>query len=121
MALLISFMFEKVTKYFASRAADGAVDGVKNSLNEKFDQYGDIIRIGLVLSVIIFGGRHITKRNDRGSYYIPQSGDYGRPIVINNYYPGYQPTQQHHDNQKRRTYDERGYYIQKNGQLGRKR
>ena len=124
MALLVSFMFEKITKYFANRAADNVVDGVSTSINEKFDQYGDIIRIGLVLGVIILGGRHITKRDNRnnGCAYINPPGS--QPIIINNYYPGSnQAMQQDHNERKRRSYDERQNYIpaKQAGQMGRNR
>ena len=91
-------MFEKFTKFFANKAADGAVEGLKESVTGKFDQYGDIFRIGLVLSIIAISGKHIAKHNQptMPTYsYQPQtynprltSGN-GQPIVINNYYPGY--------------------------------
>ena len=93
MLLLISLMFEKVTKWFTSKATDTAIEGAKTSLNEKIDQYGDIIKVGLVLSIIIFGGRHITRRG-RNDGYIAQGSELvrpqgGQPIIINNYYPEY--------------------------------
>lgn len=90
-------MFEKWTKKFASKATDGAVEGVKETLNDKIDQYGDIIKVGLVLSVIIFGGKHLTKRQNTppsmpvmpmpGPYYGGyMCGQYGQPpMVVNNY------------------------------------
>lgn len=101
-------MFEKVTKYFAGKAAGNAVEGVKETLNDKIDQYGDIIKIGLVLSVIIFGGHHITKTSERkrnryASAYIPENLPPGSPpVIINNYYqePYYQreERQRYHGN-----------------------
>lgn len=115
-------MFEKISKYFANRAADGAVEGVKTSLNEKFDQYGDIIRIGLVLSVIILGGRHITKSGsmNRARGYdparLPQAGQPYPPIVINNYYPDYS-RQQLNERRERRAY---GNYINQSRQINRR-
>ena len=108
-------MFEKITKWFTSKAADGAVEGFKTSFNEKVDQYGDIIRIGLVLGVIVIGSRHISKRNHNRNAYIPAPGEPplrlpspGQPIVINNYYPGYlpQPTRINERREKRNVYCE---------------
>ena len=81
-ALRISFMFEKISKYFANRAADGAVEGVKTSVNEKMDKYGDIIMAGLALGIIVIGSRHITKQNQTNPYLYSGS----QPIIINNYY-----------------------------------
>ena len=83
-------MFEKWTKKTTSKITDSAVEGVKDTLNDKINQYGDIIQIGLVLFVIIFGGHHLTKKPERQQIqeaYVPlrlPSG--GQPIVINNYY-----------------------------------
>ncbi len=84
-------MFEKWIKKSTNRAADSAIEGVKESLNDKIDKYGDIIQIGLVLSVIIFGGRHLTKKHE--PYRSPVedlpyrlTGGNGQPIIINNYY-----------------------------------
>ena len=91
-------MFEKWTRKVASRATDSAVEGMKTTLNDRIDQYGDIIKIGLVLSVIIFGGKHLTKREaPRYSAPPPSYPNYppqqfrlpqgnGTPIVINNFY-----------------------------------
>ena len=105
-------MFEKITKYFANRAADNAVEGVKSSFNEKVSEYGDIIKIGLVLSVIVLGGKHITRHSRRDSYgpnsmYIPGST---QPIVINNYYPPYR------EREERRNRNNVNSYIQQAGQ-----
>ena len=104
-------MFEKVTKYFASKATDGAIDGVKESLNDKIDKYGDILNFGLVLSVIIIGGHFITRQPKtrrhheyQSDFYIPDCNPGNTPIVINNYY---------HDNtrreEKQRHYGEKRY------------
>lgn len=97
-ALPYFFMFEKVTKYFASKATGGAIDGVKESLNDKINQYGDILNFGLVLSVIILGGQFITKHSDRrerrygAPVYIPGNLPPGSPpVVINNYYQQREP------------------------------
>ena len=91
MLLRISFMFEKWTKRFANKATDGAVEGVKEALNDKIDRYGDIIQLGLVVAVIAFGGRHLTKKQEPPHGYLyPQQlripSYSGQPIVINNYY-----------------------------------
>jgi hypothetical protein len=111
-------MFEKFTKWFANKAADGAVAGVKTSINEKVDQYGDIIRIGLVIGITALGVHHITKQNSLGPpgnypMRLPQSGH--QPIVINNYYPGYlnqgySTSSTRARNERRYSY-ERSYYI----------
>lgn len=85
-------MFEKWTKRVASKATDSAVDGVKETLNDKLETYSGIIKIGLTLAVIIFGS---IKINDHTATTKPVprigSGDrygYGQPqqpIIINNY------------------------------------
>jgi hypothetical protein len=113
-------MFEKWTKHFASKATDAGIEGVKETLNDKIDQYGDIIKMGLVLSVVIFGGRHLTKQYNYYSnmpmqqpYGLPSSG---RPIVINNYYQekhkggysyGYQP--ENYSSRRQHSYDKYTY------------
>lgn len=81
-------MFEKWTKRAASKATDNAVEGIKESLNDKLETYSGIIKIGLTLAVIIFGSvkinDHHTKKQQPpvsgGTPYYPQA-----PIVINNY------------------------------------
>ena len=83
-------MFEKISKHFGSKAADSAVEGVKETLNNKLEDYSGIIKIGLVLAVIIFGGNHLTKPKkelSEGPIFTPRlpSGA-GQPIVINNFY-----------------------------------
>ena len=83
-------MFEKISKHFGSKAADSAVEGVKETLNNKFEDYSGIIKIGLVLAVIIFGGNHLVKpkedhlRNE--PVFTPKLPGPGVPIIINNYY-----------------------------------
>lgn len=99
-------MFEKITKYFSSKATNGAIDGVKETLNEKIDKYGDILNFGLVLSVIIIGGHFVAKqprrrREYQSDFYLPE-GNRAAPIVINNYY---------HDNQRRE--ERQRYYGEK--------
>lgn len=92
--LLFLFMFKRLTEKFASKATDSAVEGVKKSFNDRIDQYGDIIQIGLVLTVIILGGKHITNTARRRHAAACQQMPYGyfsdgggsQPIVINNYY-----------------------------------
>ena len=88
MARFISFMFEKWTKKASSRLADNAMEGVKQSLNDRISQYGDIIQIGLVLGVIILGSRHITSRRHEerreAQYFLPANGQ--APVIVNNYY-----------------------------------
>lgn len=80
-------MFEKLTKKVASKATDNAVEGVKQNLNDRITQYGDIIQIGLVLGIIMIGTHHFTKsgRHERrylGESYLPSQ----QPIIVNNYY-----------------------------------
>lgn len=76
-------MFEKWTK----KATTSAVENVKKTLNDRIDDWGDIIQFGLVLTVIILGGRHLTKKshanNIPGQLQLPNGG---QPIIINNYY-----------------------------------
>ena len=91
MLLRISFMFEKWTKRFANKATDGAVEGMKEALNDKIDRYGDIIQLGLVIAVIAFGGKHLVRRQETPRVYpYPQQlripSYTGQPIIINNYY-----------------------------------
>lgn len=87
MLLHISFMFEKLTKKFTTKATDN----VKKTLNDRIDEYGDIIKIGLVISVIVLGGKHLTKKNNQKRNLIePYSSQNmlpgNQPIIINNYY-----------------------------------
>lgn len=89
MARFLSFMLEKWFKKSANKAADSAIEGVKESLNDKIDKYGDYIQAGLVLAVIIFGGRHLTRKTPAD--YMPPiharlPAGTGQPIIINNYY-----------------------------------
>ena len=90
MARFISLrMFEKWTKKASSKFADNAMEGVKQSLNDRISQYGDIIQIGLVLGVIILGSRHITSRKHEErrdtQYFLPPANGQG-PVIVNNYY-----------------------------------
>ena len=86
-------MFERWTKRFATKATDGAVDGIKESLNDKLDTYSGIIKIGLTIGIIIFGSTKINdhRKKDTQSSSIQSSGYlYGhtypqQPSVINNY------------------------------------
>ena len=86
-------MFEKWTKKVATKATDGAVDGFKESLNEKLETYSGIIKIGLTIGVIIFGSVKINdhreqKQQQLMSGYSPtyRTGyGQGQPIIINNY------------------------------------
>ena len=82
------FMFEKISKRFGSKAADSAVEGVKETLNDKLEDYSGIIKIGLVLAVIIFGGKHLIKQEKDNSapVFNPKLPSGGQPIIINNYY-----------------------------------
>ena len=86
--------FDKWTKKVATKATDGDVEGVKESLNDKLETYSGIIKIGLTLDVIIFGSKKI---NDHAKMQRqqPQHQEYlygyeypmqrQQPIIINNY------------------------------------
>lgn len=104
-------MFEKWTKKFANKATDGAVEGMKEALNDKIDRYGDIIQLGLVVAVIAFGGKHLMKKPDPKPAYPPQPyripGYTGQPIIVNNYY--HDPTKEglYYGNQTRKNHQKR--------------
>lgn len=89
-----SAMFEKISKRFGSRATDGAIEGVKETLNNRMDRYSDIIQIGLVVCVIALGGNKLIGHGRKqANGYLPHGSDCmnsqaGAPIVINNYYTG---------------------------------
>lgn len=89
-------MFEKWTKKVSSKATDGAVEGIKETLNDKLDTYSGIIKIGLTIGVIIFGSMKINDHHNKKQEMISSYGSYGmqrypgysgapQPIVINNY------------------------------------
>lgn len=76
-------MFEKWTKKVASKATDNAVEGVKETLNDKLETYSGIIKIGLTIGVIIFGS---IKINDHHANRVKKdSPSTQQPIIINNY------------------------------------
>lgn len=82
-------MLEKWTKKFGTKATDSAIEGAKESLNDRLDKYSDIIEIGLVTLVIAWGGNKLIghgRKQPQG--YLPEGRqDFnGTPIVINNYY-----------------------------------
>ena len=80
-------MFDRLTKKISGKVTDATVEGAKKSVNDRMDQYGDIIQIGLVLLVIGIGGKHLIGiRRPREERYIPETTDRGQPIIINNYY-----------------------------------
>lgn len=84
-------MFEKWTKKVASKATDSAVDGVKETLNDKLETYSGIIKIGLTLAVIIFGSIKINDHSTASKNQLRIGGGYcgydqpQAPIIINNY------------------------------------
>lgn len=86
-------VFDKWTK----KATNTAVESAKETLNDKLETYSGIIKIGLTLSVIIFGSRKINQHYGKGATQAPQSLPPAQaypqqPIVINNYYDrGYIP------------------------------
>ena len=79
-------MFEKWTKKVASKATDGAVEGVKETLNDKLETYSGIIKIGLTLAVIVFGSIKINDHHNQKQELHSQTRYSGQqPIIINNY------------------------------------
>ncbi len=109
-------MFEKLTKRFASKATDAAVEGVHESIYDKFMQYSDYVMAGLAIYVVIRGGRHLTAMNRRNAY-IPNDpiglpGYSGYPMIVNNYYQGSR------EREERRRYEQQ-YYCNAQGQLQR--
>ena len=71
-------LFDKFTK----KATTNAIETTKETLNEKLETYSVIIKVGLTIAVIVFGGKAINKHSVKST---PQS--YSQPpIVINNYY-----------------------------------
>lgn len=90
LSLFFCPMFEKFTKKIASKATDHAVEGAKESLNDKLETYSGIIKIGLTLGVIIFGSIKINdhrmnrQQNVKQQLNLPESYSH-QPIIINNY------------------------------------
>ena len=107
-------MFEKWTRKIAGKVTDSAAEGMKKSFNDRMDQYGDIIQIGLVLGVIIIGGRHLTKRRrDPQETYIPYQLPAGSPpVVINNYYREREERRYEQRNKRRNQWLENGQVQQ---------
>ena len=87
---LFFVMFERWTKKISGKVTNAAAEEMKKSFNDRMEQYGDIIQIGLVLGVIIIGGKHLTRKNRNTApemSYIPAKlPDGNQPIIINNYY-----------------------------------
>ena len=85
-------MFDKWTK----KATVNAIETTKETLNDKLETYSGIIKIGLTLSVIIFGSKKINQHYvNKGVAQAPQALPQPypqQPIVINNYFDrGYIP------------------------------
>ena len=71
-------LFDRFTK----KATTNAIETTKETLNEKLETYSGIIKVGLTLAVIIFGGKAINKHSVK-----PVTQSYSQPpIIINNYY-----------------------------------
>ena len=106
-------MLEKISKYFSKKMADGTVDGLKSSASEFVNEYGDILKFGLAIGVIMLGSHHITKQNRRNSYISSPvySGYPGQPIVINNYYADHQDRER----REKRTYERKFIPQQQTG------
>lgn len=78
-------VFDKWTK----KATNSAIQTTKETLNDKLETYSGIIKIGLTLSVIVFGSKKINQHvQQKGVTQAPQSlpAYPQQPIVINNYY-----------------------------------
>lgn len=76
-------IFDKWTK----KATVNAIETTKETLNDKLETYSGVIKAGLTLVVIGFGGKMVSKREHK---HIQQP--YPQPIVINNYFDrGYVP------------------------------
>lgn len=78
-------VFDKWTK----KATGNAIETAKETLNDKLETYSGIIKIGLTLSVIIFGSKKITQHHKaaQAPQALPQ-----QPIIINQYFDrGYIP------------------------------
>ena len=119
-------MFERWSKKTASKVTNSAVEGVKETLNDKIDQYGDIIKLGLVLGVVIFGGKHLTRKQKEDEFldlmspplsvgypqngYNGYGGRYGQPIVINNYYQRERNYERSYEKRAQR-YERRNSYV----------
>lgn len=98
-------VFDRWTK----KATVNAIETTKETLNDKLETYSGIIKVGLTLSVIIFGSKKINqhmgnKEATQSPQVLPSSQP---PIVINNYYDrGYVPNgrqgQNRQHNQNRR-------------------
>ena len=114
-------MFEKMTKRFASKATDGAVEGVRETLNDKFNKYSDAIFPWLVLGVVVVGTRHLTKQHQQT--YLPAQipGNGQAPIIVNNYYR--EREEYSYERNSRRKYDFKSEQMQhqKTGQTHSKR
>lgn len=122
MGLLVFYllMFDRLTKRIAGKTTDAAVENVKKTFNDRIDQYGDIIQIGLVAAVIILGGRHLTRRDSRRrdryipapeESYLPAGMTYPYstpPIVVNNYYREREESRYYEQRHKREFFSENG-------------
>lgn len=78
----LNFLFMGLIDRWTKKATTSAIDTTKESLNEKLETYSGIIKVGLTLAVIVFGGKAINKhsvKSEPRSYSQP-------PIIINNYY-----------------------------------
>ncbi|MDT3386716.1 MAG: hypothetical protein LIR46_02980 [Bacteroidota bacterium] len=114
MARLISFMFERFKK-IASKATDNAVEGVKKSLSDRFEKYGDIFFAGLAIGTIVIGSHHLMKSSMKNQpQYLPYpTGNGQQPIIINNYY--YEREREVYS--RGRNQERRNCYIDPNGRM----
>ena len=75
-------IFDRMTKKGTNKALETAVETAKETLNDKLETYSGIIKIGLTISVIVFGSRKINDHFTKKPLALPQPQ---QPIVINNY------------------------------------
>ncbi len=65
---------------WTKKATTTAIETAKESINNKFDTYIALAKIGVTFGVIAFGAKHISS-----SKHIPQPDQNQQPIIINNY------------------------------------
>ena len=58
-----NFLFMGLIDRWTKKATTSAIDTTKESLNEKLETYSGIIKVGLTLAVIVFGGKAINKHS----------------------------------------------------------
>ena len=106
-------VFDKWTK----KATENAIETTKETLNDKLETYSGIIKIGLTLSVIIFGSKKINQHMMKGAEQSPQALPQ-QPIIINQYFDrGYIPSGSNKQGQNRQGHQNWGKHdhLRRNG------